>query len=122
MTTTDQDKRYHELLDAGYAPPDASMMARVRCFRGPSPRWTGSRIPAERPEPEELTFSRPTDEELAESRRQAALAAVRWARGWRTWPRGGDEQAALRAALVAVNENPTISKFDLAKVAANAVR
>jgi hypothetical protein len=124
MMAADQDEQYYALLDAGYSPADASIMARVRRFRGPSPRWTGSRIPnpENRREPEPLDFSAPSPEDIAAARRNHAQAAVRWARGWRTWPRGGDEQAALRAALVAVNENPTISKFDLATVAANAVR
>jgi hypothetical protein len=116
----DQDERYFELLDQGYAPPDAAMMTRTRRFNGPSPRWHGSRIPAERREPEPLDFSAPSPEEIADARRNAAVAAVRWATTWRTWPSNGDQEAALQAALAAVNRNPTISKFELAKIAANA--
>lgn len=125
MATTERDEaRYFELLDAGYAPADASLMSRVRRFSGPSPRWHGSRVPdpANKPEPEPLDFSAPTPAEIAEARRNAALAAVRWARRWRTWPPNGDEKAALEAALQAVNNNPTISRFELAKTAANAAR
>jgi hypothetical protein len=124
MMAADQDEQYYALLDAGYSPADASIMARVRRFRGPSPRWTGSRIPnpENRREPEPLDFSAPSPEDIAAARRNHAQAAVRWAKRWRTWPPNGDAKAALEAALQAVNNNPTISRFELAKTAANAAR
>jgi len=116
------EDRYTELLEAGYAPADASQLARVRRFHGPSPTWTGARLASRRPEPEELEWSAPTDQERAESRRQQAEAAVRWAERWRTWPEHGDREAALQAALTAVNDDPNASRIELARVAANAAR
>ncbi len=122
MMAADSDERYYALLDAGYSPADASLMTRTRRFHGPSPRWHGSRVmdPANKREAEPLDFSAPSPEEIADARRNHARAAVQWAVTWRTWPRGGNKRAALLAALQAVNRNPLISRFELARVAANA--
>jgi hypothetical protein len=51
-----------------------------------------------------------------------ATATVAWVRTWKTWAPNYSPQVAYAAALHAVQLNPQIERYELAKVAANAAR
>jgi hypothetical protein len=64
----------------------------------------------------ENTPARPVDPKVVRIEK-----VVSWARTWKTWPEGGkgitSELVASRAVFDALDRNPTITDFDLAKVA-----